>query len=372
MSAKNKFRQVRQTKIHLPKAYAQSGFSLVELLVGLVIGLLATMVIMQVFSVFEGQKRSTSGSADAQTNGSIALHSIQRDAQMAGFGLPVPMADKENTSLKCDPAPTFDHDVNPATPDLELSPVTIVDGISDTITVRYSNSGMGAVPVKIVNATNATAATGLSADNNLGCRDDDIVLISNGTSCVMTQVADANGDPNTLVNISLVAATPAGGPLVAGAKLTCMGNWRNLTYQVVANQLQLNDVPIVSEVVNLQAQYGISAAANSSVVTQWVDATGGWAAPSVADRNRIKAIRVAVVARNNLLEKEVVTDACSSTTVANPTGLCAWDATSAAPAIASPAPDIDLTGIANWNRYRYRVYETIIPLRNMIWSKDAL
>lgn len=350
----------------------QSGFSLVELMVGLVIGLLATMVIMQVFSVFEGQKRSTSGSADAQTNGSIALHTIERDTQMAGFGLPVPMADKDNASLKCDPSPTFDHDADPATPALELSPVTIVDGASDTVTVRYSNSGMGSIPVKIVDPGNATTAIGLATENNMGCSDNDIVLISNGASCVMTRVGDANGNPNTLQNISLVATTPLGNPIVAGAKLTCMGNWRDFSYQVVNNQLQLNGTPIVSEIVDLQAQYGISGTANSNVVTQWVDATGAWAAPSIADRNRIKAIRVAVVARNNLLEKEVVSTACSSITDPAPTGVCAWDATSAAPAVASPAPTVDLSGTADWDRYRYRVYETIIPLRNVIWSKDAL
>ena len=78
----------------------QYGFSLVELMVGLVIGLLATLVIIQVFSTFEGQKRSTSGSSDAQTNGSIALMSIQRNVQMAGYGLPLPMADKINSVLK--------------------------------------------------------------------------------------------------------------------------------------------------------------------------------------------------------------------------------------------------------------------------------
>ncbi len=122
-------------------------------------------------------------------------------------------------------------------------------------------------------------------------------------------------------------------------------------------------------VVNLQAQYGIAASANSNQVTQWVDASGGtWAAPTVANRNRIKAIRVAVVARNAKIEPDVVTAACSSTTAAAPTGLCAW-----AGSVGSPAPTVDLSqGDANWARYRYRVFETIIPLRNVIWAKDTL
>ncbi|MDZ4297163.1 MAG: hypothetical protein U1A04_02410, partial [Moraxellaceae bacterium] len=73
-----------------------------------------------------------------------------------------------------------------------------------------------------------------------------------------------------------------------------------------------------------------------------------------------------------------VTAVCSSTTAASPTGLCAWDATSVDPVTASPAPEIDLsknadgTDNADWRRYRYRVYETIVPIRSMIWAREAL
>ena len=340
-------------------SFHQTGFSLVEILIGLVIGLLATLVIMQVFAVFEGQKRSTSGSADAQTNGSIALHNIQRDTQMAGFGLPMPMADIENASLRCNPSP------------VNLFPVVIQDGVadaSDIVTVRYSTDALGAIPVRIINPANAITAVGLTVDNNIGCKNNDIVLISQGTSCVMTTVEDANGNPDTLVNISLKNTTPLGAPISAGAKLACMGNWQDYRYEVdVNNQLLLNGNPIVAEVVGIQAQYGISAAANNNQVNGWVNATGIWAAPTVANRNRIKAIRIVVVARNGLLEKNIVTNTCTTAKGIINNGPCAWDDTDF-----SAAPKIDLSTIANWQNYRYRAFETIIPLRNMLWSRDAL
>ena len=91
-----------------------------------------------------------------------------------------------------------------------------------------------------------------------------------------------------------------------------------------------------------------------------------------ANRNCIKAIRIAVVSRNDLLEKQVVSAGCSSNVNPNPTGVCAWDATSALPIIPSPAPNINLANTADWNRYRYRVYETIVPLRNMVWTRERL
>ncbi len=240
---------------------------------------------------------------------------------------------------------------------------------SDTFTIRYSTTAVGAIPVKIVNAANATAVAGMVLANNIGCSNNDIALISSGNSCMMATVADANGAPDTLRNLRLVATTPTGSPLVTGARFACMGNWQNYTYQISGkNELNLNGQPMVSDVVNMQAQYGVSVSSESNQVNEWVNATGAtWATPTVANRNRIKAIRVAVVVRNGLLEKETVSTACSSTTAANPTGVCAWDGS-----VFGAAPPINLGNIPNWSRYRYRVFETIIPLRNMLWSREAV
>ena len=63
------------------------GFSLVEIMVALVIGMLGIIVMMQVFAMFEAQKRTTTGGDDAISSGSIALYSLQRDIQHAGWGI---------------------------------------------------------------------------------------------------------------------------------------------------------------------------------------------------------------------------------------------------------------------------------------------
>ncbi|MDX9952321.1 MAG: prepilin-type N-terminal cleavage/methylation domain-containing protein, partial [Methylophilaceae bacterium] len=151
-----------------PGTNHQSGFGLVEVMVGMVIGLLATLVIMQVFSVYENQRRATTSSSDAQTNGSIALFNLQRDIQMAGYGLPMPMADPENSSLKCNPLPEYDPDDDPVTDNsIKLFPIEIVDGAGDTsdiIKVRYSKDAAGAVPTKIVGGP----YNDITLDHNLG------------------------------------------------------------------------------------------------------------------------------------------------------------------------------------------------------------
>lgn len=331
----------------------QAGFTLVEIMVGLAIGMLATLVIMQVFTVFETQKRTTTGTADAQTNGSIALYNIGRELQIAGY----PLMPTDDSPLKCTTL-TFG-----ATGIGDVFPITIAEGaVSDSITIRYGNSSMGGVPTPIMAGPTGNDVT---VDNNFGCQVGDIAIVTNGTTCAMTSLtalSAANVTPATMTLQDTTAALP-------GANISCLGNWNEITYAVNNGVLERNGTPSVAGVVNLQAQYGISATAGSNQVTQWVDASGGtWAAPTVANRNRIKAIRIAVVARNPKMEPSDVTAACSSTSAAEPTGLCAWSGS-----VSSPSPSVDLSAEdADWLRYRYRVFETIIPLRNIIWSKDTL
>jgi len=114
----------------------QAGFSLIEILVGLVIGLLVSLVIMQVFTVYEGQKRTTTGASDAQTNGSIALYAITKELKMAGYGL-LPATD--GAPLNCTTL-TFG-----ATGITDISPVIITDGgaaagASDSIAIAIATA----------------------------------------------------------------------------------------------------------------------------------------------------------------------------------------------------------------------------------------
>jgi len=87
----------------------------------------------------------------------------------------------------------------------------------------------------------------------------------------------------------------------------------------------------------------------------------------------VLAIRVGLLVRGRQFERNRDSD---STVVANPVtpAVPTWagsgvgsdfvmtnvDGTPDAPATAGPN---------NWRYYRYRVYERVIPLRNMIWGK---
>jgi type IV pilus assembly protein PilW len=358
----------------------QAGFSLIEILVGLAIGLLATLVIMQVFSVFEGQKRTTSGAADAQTNGSIAIYSIEHELKMAGYGL-LPTA--SNTPLNCT---TTNYGATGMT---SMSPVVITDGgtaagASDSITIHYGNSSSGGVPSQIGGV--GPGPNDVTLGNNMGCQVGDVAMVVNGATCGFTNVITPAAVPdNVTIGLNNTAIIPAN---PTNYSVACLGSWITSIFRVnpsydpsgatgAANSraymekaTTVASTPVVSDIVNIQAQYGVSTIASSNQVTQWVDATGTtWAAPTVADRNRIKSIHVAVVARSGLYEKAIVTNICTTTKGTVNNGPCAWDDSNVN---VNAAPKIDLSNDPNWQHYRYRVFETIIPLRNVIWAKSTL
>ncbi len=348
------------------KKGSQSGLSLVELMVALIIGMLTTLVIMQVFAAFEGQKRTTIGSADAQTNGSIALHTIVHDLKMAGYSL---LPTNNANPYLCDPMPTVDHDNNATTAAVPLAPVSITDGgnaagASDTISISFGNTQFGGSP----NIVTALTAGRVTLGSNLGCRANDIALLINGNACTTTQVTDL-GDPPDNTSVGLASTTSV---TVGSSFLSCLGDWNSIVYRVNNSNLEANGAPLVTGIVAMRAQYGISATTDSNQITAWVSAADApWNATplALADRNRIKAVRIAVIARNDLYEREVVSTTCSSITSNNPapTGVCTW-----AGSQGSPAPTVDLSDTNEWTHYRYRTFETIVPLRNTIWARPLL
>ena len=184
----------------------QTGFTLVELMVGLGIGMLAAVIIIQVMTVFEAQRRTTSGTADAQTNGGIALHTIARELQMAGYPL-LPVTD---SALECTTL-TVNGTADATTPN-RLSPVAIANGVatasvsaSDTITIRYGTSAMGGVPTQITAMSGNDATVG----SNFGCQALDITLITNGTTCAMSSATAVSAAGATPIKVTLANNTAA-------------------------------------------------------------------------------------------------------------------------------------------------------------------
>ncbi len=65
----------------------QAGFGLVEIMVGMVIGLIAVLVIYQVYNVAEGFKRNTTAAGEAEQAGLYSAFVLSMELGNAGTGL---------------------------------------------------------------------------------------------------------------------------------------------------------------------------------------------------------------------------------------------------------------------------------------------
>lgn len=382
---------------------AQRGFSLVEILVAMVIALIGMLVIFQSFDTFEAQKRTTTNSVDAQENGMLALANIEREVRLAGYGL------FYGNQLACN---RMNQWTGAATQQVPIMPIQITDGgaASDTIVTNYSTSAFGSLPAQLLLDT-TTSNTVLQVNNSTrtaGFTVGNYILVANplrGFSCTRLQVSNATlaADGNSLaLTVASGGTTPANPPAATNLFATApnpvasytnspaepsivinMGGFSRNQYSVVMNattregELQQLDltaagataVSLASGVVAMQAQLGVSATPQTQQINAWVNPTGTWAptAITINDIGRVKAVRVAIVTRSSQIERATtgnVTNPCTTSMGTVNNGPCAWD--DAGSSIA--APQIDLSGDANWRRYRYRVFETIIPLRNVMWQ----
>lgn len=82
---------------------ANAGFSLIDILVGMVIALLGVIIIFQVFAVSESIKRTTTSGGDALQNGASALFTLENSLKQAGYGI---LSSTNLPPLPSDPAGT--------------------------------------------------------------------------------------------------------------------------------------------------------------------------------------------------------------------------------------------------------------------------
>lgn len=357
-----------------------AGFTLTEILVGLLIGLIGTIVIFQVFAVAEGQKRTTTASGDAQQNGTFALYTLAQDIRNAGSGIVTVDAAVLGCTVRA-----YNQNATPATSfTLRLNPVMILDGggtAPDEVTIMYGTSNTISMPVTFTApaAPSSVYRVASSQGFNLG----DLVLaienpeVTPYPDCTLAQVTNTPGSSNNIIHnpgISGPFNKPAGHGVSysASAVLLNIGNPIINRYFVSTNattqqsDLRLNEVllgsgttnPLVNNVINLQAQYGVDTN-EDNVIDRWQEPTGSWAQTvlTAAQAQQIKAIRIAVITRSAQPEKSTSTSVAPST--------LDMFADSAAGAAAVPI-SIPLTTAQRL--FRYEVFETVVPLRNVIWN----
>jgi type IV pilus assembly protein PilW len=353
------------------------GVSLVELMIGMALGLVVTLVVAQVLSFAEGQKRITSGGSDAQVNGALALYTLQRELQMAGYGLT-----GDRAALGCPIQAKFGN--SGAVFSWALTPVTITDGANgapDEITI-LSASRPFSVPL-LVTVDHANAGDRFVVRSPIGVAVGDLLIAVPDGYAAATNWCTAFNVSSLSGTNQLVHANGAGAPwnqsgassimpttgYPAGTMLVNAGQLINRSFGVsAANALRQRTLNLATaatdeqvlfpQVVNLQALYGKDTD-NDGVVDTYDTTT-----PTTnALWRQVLAIRLAVVTRSTQYDKQEVTpvapvwDVGTSATV-----------TGAASCGTSKCLTLKVDGLADWKHYRYTVFDVVAPLRNLLWG----
>jgi type IV pilus assembly protein PilW len=379
------------------------GFGLVEVMVGLVIGLIAVLVIYQVFNVAEGFKRNTTAAGEAQSTGLFSTFLLGMELANGGTAMADSAADLAtcpdtgNIATSFRPIPVLITDggggtVNP-NPDSFVVNYSIASTLSSTAMFNYKDPVAKTTTYGPGDPFNIQSAGGFHVGDLIvsinpalpDCRSSKITAVS----ATGTQTVDLYG---TLTDVASVTITHTGtaisydgdgrpglsmlfnmGPADRAQKIRYSLNGGVLysTPLLDANGQPLAvpvGNPLASNVVMMKVEYGIDSDLDAlGLLDTWVQANagGGWDPASmlpgtVTKINQVKAIRIGIIVQSEQFDQTLgnydwVLFDCSNANKA----LCPGRLTGTINASAVPP--------GNW---RFKKYETIIPLRNAIWNKS--
>lgn len=372
------------------------GFTLIEILVAVAIGLIGILVMTQAYLVGENFNRATLGEGGAQTNGMLALFQIERDARMSGYGI------ASTEALNCgelnwyyEGAYSPNITAGSTLARVTVAPVLIAvtAGVPDRITVMYSNESERVLPAAVANINTAASELGMDGSQGYEVRDK-VLLVSTSTAgrCAYGEVTvkvpathrlTLGQEYNPKFNPVGWGSFPTG--FGAGDLLINLGTTGPVvrTYSINNGKLRVTDdqlqsatggtqLDLVDGIVDLRAQYGKDNGVDNGTLSApsytagdgRLDQYSNTTPANANDWTQVLSVRVAVLARIGNYERPTSGPNCDATTVM-PTwaGSRKIDGTPDAPFAA-----IDIATPTSQDRcYRYRVFETTVPLRNMIW-----
>lgn len=379
----------------------QSGFTLIELMVGALLGMLAVIVISHVLIQSEDRRRQVAMGGDSDINGSLALFTLQRDIQMAGYGMgTTEMMGCSLVAYRSGKSVIPDED-EPHPETFTLAPVIIDDGATngpDTITVVRGETVGGSVPISLAQSggvitgdkKDTTAGTHgrFAVDSSLGVRaGDQLITVPADVAATPCHLVEATHDVASLdsqitaTNIPYYATslwntdTVWNKTHVSPKFLVNMGRiaqrryflnnaapytLRSRNLSSVTGTFSFED--LYPEIVNLQAYYGKDLDGNGSI-----DRFDTVTPTSPAEWAQVVAVRLALVARNTQYDKHEVTPIAPT-----------WDVGAAVEVVDNNLVDcgdsskclpLKVDHLPEWKHYRYKVYSTTIPVRNVLWTK---
>lgn len=394
-----------------------AGFSMVELMVALVIGMLALMFATRIVLTGEQNKQASLGGSDAMQNGMLAMFSISSDISQAGFGLNDPIIVGCNTVFTDSSGYQLAEVTRGGAPIRPLASAVIVSNgaLPDSVSL-YSGTSLTGTGMLQVNQYAGGGQINVSSVP-FGFAQNDVLVVANNnhndaTRCAMTQVTSNPATLPTTPGAQQYLRIDGTGRFTAGnlhgltfpannnTRVFNLGPARDLafhTWSISNGHLKLRSTnltgslldplgsTVIDNVVSIKAQYGLDmrppvnlpsdctaatpgrfCPADGVIISQWsstmIDADGNGVAGGHEDYQRIVALRVAVVARSRSPDKPDATGNCTTTTVAPVVfGTRVPQNVAAVPITLNVAVAGDPV---SWTCYRYRAFETVVPLRN--------
>jgi type IV pilus assembly protein PilW len=389
------------------------GFSLVELMISVVIGMLALLFATRLVISGETNKDAAVGGGDSMQNGMLAMFQLSGDAAIAGWGL------NDSTVAGC--ATTFSDqrgyqllgakrdgvDITP------LASVVIQSNGADPDVISFNsgsaNAGIGSTLMK---ADYTGESYVMAAERSpYGYNPGDVLVVAPQAPdrpCTIMQIAGFNPAAGRDAEMLL----QSGSQYRYNAAASMAQNYRmNVTFMYnlgAPNQLHFHTwsvsngvlllraadlagaeaagVSVADNIVSIKAQYGFDTRVMAAYdpnptnngkqllptgnggmqIGAWsgamINADGDASTGGLGDYQRIAAVRIAVVARSKTVQKPRPGAECNATTVL-PT-VFSTNAPSSVQAVPVQV-NVAVTGdTVNWKCYRYRVFETIVPIVN--------
>lgn len=345
-----------------------AGLSLVELLVATLITLIGLLVITQVFAVYEGWKRVTTGVAQTQEAGLLGAFAIEQDLRHAGFGMiglecaKISAYNAKSIEFQGSPVKICPNEVNPAgCPSDENKYV---------LSVIYSSSPYANVKSSLQRPM-PKAAEELYIDNGMSfglLPKPDMLLISEGAACSILQ---ASGEPveSLVPNVTSSGNAwklphdrdaikspwnppegtdifPAGG-FNEGARVFNLG-------QLVEHRFYVNDYTLIME-----ERSAVDGSISTYDLAHGVMGLRAQCLPDGCDKQPT-AIRFGLIVRSDSREKEVIKQAEVEVSTGGGASIAFWPG--------KDAPTFDLGSQEEALHYRYRVFQTVVPLKNVVWN----
>jgi type IV pilus assembly protein PilW len=344
---------------------------LIEVLVGIAVGLIGMLVIFQTLSVWDKYTRTAASSSDAQTAGTLAAFNLERDLKQAGLGFGNASASVMGCSVAQASGVAF-----------ALAPVVIastpasgtVSG-TDRLTVLHGNSDILATAETFTSST----LNSKTLRRRGGFRVGDFVVVAGNDNpasaasadCDLVRITAASApDGLTVDHVGTVTVSSySSGSVFTLGSAPQSNVWSVGTDNVlrVRNVLTGAENVVAENVVDLKAQYGIDLDGDRRISAPVsASAPSEWTTVPPADWTKVLAVRMAILVRGRQFEKDV--DAPSASALAAPPR---WFGNDFAMRNVNNMPDTFAPGdrdANNWRNYRYRVYERVVPLRNMVWG----